>query len=108
MAREGDRVRETEPFVVAELAETADRTSRRPTRPSVRPPTARSGPVPGIPDDERGDVFDAGCSTAEAGTGFGLRVVERVADANGWNVRVTDGTTSGARVDVSGVEFLAG
>jgi len=31
-----------------------------------------------------------------------------VADANGWNVRVTDGTTSGARVDVSGVEFLAG
>ena len=50
--------------------------------------------VLGVPDDERGDVFDAGCSTAEAGTGFGRRVVERLADANGWNVRVTDGATA--------------
>jgi hypothetical protein len=31
-----------------------------------------------------------------------------VADTNGLSVGVTDGTTSGARVEVTGVGFLAG
>jgi nitrogen fixation/metabolism regulation signal transduction histidine kinase len=44
----------------------------------------------------------------EDGTGFGLPVVAKVADTNGLSVRVTDGTTSGACVEVTGVGFLAG
>ncbi|MFB6269172.1 MAG: PAS domain-containing protein, partial [Halobacterium sp.] len=45
---------------------------------------------PGIPADERGDVFDAGYSTAQDGTGFGLSIVEEIADAHGWTVSVTE------------------
>jgi len=60
---------------------------------------------PGIPVDERGDVFDVGYSTSEKGTGFGLRIVEQVATAHGWDVRVTDDPDlGGARFEVSGVD----
>lgn len=37
---------------------------------------------PGIPAEERETVFDAGYSTTQAGTGFGLRIVQRVAEAH--------------------------
>ncbi|PSQ39405.1 hypothetical protein BRD13_03090 [Halobacteriales archaeon SW_5_70_135] len=60
---------------------------------------------PGIPEDERADVFDAGYSSVEDGTGFGLNIVEQVARAHGWDVRVTDGSAGGARFEVTGVEF---
>jgi hypothetical protein len=43
---------------------------------------------PGIPEDERERVFEAGYSTTESGSGFGLAIVERVADAHGWSVHV--------------------
>jgi len=76
LVRDGDRVRETEPVVAADWLGAAGRTSRWPTRPCVRPLTGRSGPVPGISGDERGDVFDAGYSTVEDGSGFGPLVVE--------------------------------
>lgn len=60
---------------------------------------------PGIPVEERDAVFDPGYSTAEEGTGFGLSIVEQVAEAHGWDVRVTDGTGGGARFEFTGVEF---
>jgi PAS domain S-box-containing protein len=60
---------------------------------------------PGIPESDRDAVFDAGYSTTEAGVGFGLRIVERVAEAHGWTVRITDGTDGGARFEFTGVEF---
>lgn len=60
---------------------------------------------PGIPEDERDDVFDAGYSTAEDGTGFGLSIVKQVADAHGWKVRVTDSSAGGARFEITRVEF---
>jgi signal transduction histidine kinase len=60
---------------------------------------------PGIPENERADVFDAGYSSVEDGTGFGLNIVEQVARAHGWDVRVTDGSAGGARFEVTGVEF---
>ncbi|MEF8772987.1 sensor histidine kinase [Halodesulfurarchaeum sp.] len=63
---------------------------------------------PGIPADERDAVFDPGYSTAEEGTGFGLSIVKQVAEAHGWDVRVTDGSANGARFEFSGVEFTAG
>ena len=37
--------------------------------------------------------------------GFGLRIVRQIADAHGWDVRVTDGDDGGARFEFSGVEF---
>ena len=62
---------------------------------------------PGIDPDERDDVFDAGYSTTQAGTGFGLRIVRQVATAHGWEVRVTDDAElGGARFEVSGVETV--
>jgi PAS domain S-box-containing protein len=62
---------------------------------------------PGIPDGERDDVFEAGYSTTEAGTGFGLSIVKQVAQAHGWEVRVTDGSEGGARFEITGVTFTA-
>ena len=59
---------------------------------------------PGVDPDERATVFDVGYSTSEGGTGFGLRIVEQVAAAHGWDVRVTDDPElGGARFEVSGV-----
>ncbi|OYR81632.1 histidine kinase, partial [Halorubrum ezzemoulense] len=59
---------------------------------------------PGIDPDLRGTVFDAGYSTSQSGTGFGLRIVEQVADAHGWSVRAVESEAGGARFDITGVE----
>lgn len=61
---------------------------------------------PGIPDDERGDIFESGVTTGEGGTGLGLRIVEEIVDAHGWEIRVTEGTDGGARFEIRGVEWL--
>ena len=60
----------------------------------------------GIPPESRADVFEAGYTTDEDGTGFGLSIVEQVAEAHGWEVRVADGAGGGARFEVTGVEFV--
>jgi len=57
----------------------------------------------GIPPEDRGDIFEAGYSTADDGTGFGLRIVKQIADAHGWTVTVTDGENGGARFEIRGV-----
>lgn len=59
----------------------------------------------GISKAKRDEVFDAGYSTAEDGTGFGLRIVKQVADAHGWEIGLTDGTDSGARFEITSIEF---
>jgi signal transduction histidine kinase len=59
---------------------------------------------PGVPESERESVFDPGYSTSSDGTGLGLRIVEQVADAHGWRIRVTEGSFGGARFEVSGVD----
>jgi PAS domain S-box-containing protein len=59
---------------------------------------------PGIPENEREAAFDTGYSTS-AGTGFGLSIVERVVDAHGWEITITEGTDGGARFEITGVEF---
>ncbi len=56
---------------------------------------------PGFPPDE--DVLERGVTTDEAGTGFGLSIVEQVARAHGWNVTATDDESGGARVEFTGV-----
>jgi signal transduction histidine kinase len=58
---------------------------------------------PGVPPSDRGDVFELGYSTAPDGTGFGLGIAARIADAHGWTVTVTDARSGGARIEVAGV-----
>ncbi|ESS06265.1 MAG: PAS sensor histidine kinase [uncultured archaeon A07HB70] len=60
---------------------------------------------PGIPESDREEVFEAGHSTVEEGTGFGLRIVEQIADAHGWAVGVTESERGGARFEFTGVGF---
>ncbi|WP_436932313.1 PAS domain S-box protein [Halosimplex halobium] len=58
----------------------------------------------GIPDEERDDIFEAGYSTADDGTGFGLAIVKEIVEAHGWEIRVTDSESGGARFEITGVE----
>ncbi|WP_049935414.1 PAS domain-containing protein [Haloplanus natans] len=52
---------------------------------------------PGIPTDDRDAVFEPGYTSATGGTGFGLTIVKRIAEAHGWDVTITDGRDGGAR-----------
>jgi PAS domain S-box-containing protein len=61
---------------------------------------------PGIPEDVRADVFDSGFTTTEDGTGFGLAVVNEVAQAHGWTVDVDESDDGGTRIDVTGVDLV--
>ena len=58
----------------------------------------------GIAPGERDRVFEVGYTTDEAGTGFGLNIVREVANAHGWDIDVTEGTSGGARFEITGVE----
>ena len=59
---------------------------------------------PGIPADQRESAFEAGHTTSTEGTGFGLAIVERIAEAHGWSVEVDESPLGGARFVVSGLE----
>jgi len=59
---------------------------------------------PGIPPDRRDEVTEAGHTTATAGTGFGLSIVEEIAAAHGWQLSVEASETGGARFAFTGVE----
>ena len=58
----------------------------------------------GIPEVAHDEVFEVGYSTVEDGTGFGLRIVEQIADAHGWEIAITDSEAGGARIEITGVE----
>ncbi|MFB6160369.1 MAG: sensor histidine kinase [Haloferacaceae archaeon] len=51
---------------------------------------------PGIPASERDRVFESGVSSAAGGTGFGLAIVNRIAEAHGWGSRSSRATTAAA------------
>jgi PAS domain S-box-containing protein len=59
---------------------------------------------PGIPEADRESVFEAGYSTADGSSGFGLTIVREIAAAHGWEVRITDSADGGARFEFTGVE----
>jgi len=59
---------------------------------------------PGIPEDALETVFEAGYTTAEDGTGFGLTIVTEVAEAHDWTISARRGRNGGARFEVVGVD----
>ncbi|WP_254279046.1 hybrid sensor histidine kinase/response regulator [Haloarcula marina] len=54
---------------------------------------------PGIPEADRDRVFERGYTTSENGTGFGLAIVEDIAEAHGWTPAVTVSDDGGARFE---------
>ncbi|ELY63119.1 PAS domain S-box protein [Natrinema versiforme] len=53
----------------------------------------------GIPDEERKTVFEHGYTTSSDGTGLGLSIIKRIADGHGWQVRLRDSESGGARFE---------
>jgi len=60
---------------------------------------------PGIDPTDREKLFETGFTTDEdQGTGFGLSIVEQIAEAHGWEVRICDSRDGGACFEFTGVE----
>ncbi|WP_434531538.1 PAS domain S-box protein (plasmid) [Haloarcula sp. NS06] len=61
----------------------------------------------GIPETKLDTVFDAGYSTSNDGTGFGLSIVKQVVSAHNWDIHLTESSSGGVRFEITGVEFVA-
>jgi signal transduction histidine kinase len=61
---------------------------------------------PGIPPEEREDVFDTGYTTENGGTGLGLAIVSQIVAAHGWEITITDSDSGGARFEITGVDTI--
>jgi signal transduction histidine kinase/CheY-like chemotaxis protein len=59
---------------------------------------------PGIPAEDREQVFESGYTTERDGTGFGLNIVEQVVAAHGGEVTLTESEDGGARFEIRGIE----
>ncbi|KAA9408968.1 response regulator [Haloarcula hispanica] len=59
---------------------------------------------PGIPEDERDEMFERGYTTSDDGTGFGLAIVSEIVDAHGARITVSESEDGGARFDVTGIQ----
>jgi PAS domain S-box-containing protein len=55
----------------------------------------------GLPESVSGSVFEAGYTTADEGTGFGLSIVEEVASRHGWKISAANGRNGGARFEIT-------
>ncbi len=51
---------------------------------------------PGVPPERRETVFEAGVTDNEDGTGFGLPIVRRIAEAHGWTAEIRASWAGGA------------
>jgi len=52
----------------------------------------------GLPGEDLA-LFESGVTTEADGTGYGLAIVERIAEAHGWTVTATDAASGGARFE---------
>ena len=58
----------------------------------------------GIPPEERDSVFDHGYTTGYSGSGVGLTIVSRIAQAHNWDITLTDSSEGGARFEFRSTE----
>lgn len=61
---------------------------------------------PGISEADAESLFEVGYSTNNEGSGFGLSIVQRIVEAHGWEIRVTNGHKGGARFEITDVEIV--
>lgn len=61
----------------------------------------------GIPASDRETVFEAGYSTSDQGTGFGLNIVKQIVEAHDWQITVTASECGGARFEITGATITA-
>ncbi len=54
---------------------------------------------PGVDPNKCDRIFEIGYTDHEDGTGFGLAIVRRIAEAHGWSVRLTESESGGARFE---------
>lgn len=59
---------------------------------------------PGIPEENRAEVFETNYTTTEGGTGFGLSIVREIAQAHGWEITLTESSDGGVRFEFTGIE----
>lgn len=62
---------------------------------------------PGIPEADRTRVFELGYTTTADGTGLGLVIVRRIADAHGWDLELASSDHGGARFEFAGSDVIA-
>jgi len=53
----------------------------------------------GIPEEAGETMFEAGETGSGSGSGLGLAIVRRIAEAHGWDVRLTESANGGARFE---------
>ncbi|SDJ63559.1 PAS domain S-box-containing protein [Halovenus aranensis] len=61
---------------------------------------------PGVPPDQRDEVFDTGHTTSDDGTGFGLAIVQEIVDAHDWEITVSESWAGGARFEITGFDVV--
>lgn len=59
---------------------------------------------PGIPEEKRARIFEAGFTTKSDGQGFGMASVRQLVVAHGWEITATAGHDGGARFEITDVE----
>ncbi|ELZ95178.1 HTR-like protein [Haloferax mucosum ATCC BAA-1512] len=81
---------------------------------TVGPTTGRTGDPgfyvaddgPGVPAEDRDEVFEAGYTTGTDGTGFGLAIVTQTAMAHDWCIELAE-SVGGSRFEITGLELRA-
>ncbi|MFW5905467.1 MAG: histidine kinase N-terminal 7TM domain-containing protein [archaeon] len=61
---------------------------------------------PGINPEQREAIFQYGMSTGDS-SGFGLAIVRTIVEAHGWEIRVAEAESGGARFEITGVALAA-
>jgi len=60
---------------------------------------------PGIAPDDRDRVFDSDYTTGGGDSGLGLTIVQQIAEAHDWEIRITESASGGTRFEISGLEL---
>ena len=62
---------------------------------------------PGIAASRRAEVFEPGVSSRDGGTGIGLTIIQRIAEAHGWDVALGTAEGGGTRLEFTDVTIHA-